>query len=70
MSWHYALRKQSTPDGVWFDVVEVYEGTRYTAAGIAPGGETPELVAVELSRMLADIAQHPVIDDMESDGSE
>jgi len=63
MSWHYALRRSTTEAGPWFDVVEVYEGASYTAAGIAPGGETPELVAKELTRMLTDIARYPAIDE-------
>jgi hypothetical protein len=63
MSWHYALRKSIAGGDAWFDVVEVYDGMGYTANGIAPGGETPELVAKELTRMLKDIAQHPMIDD-------
>lgn len=66
MSWHYQLRKRTTANHVWFDIVEVYDNpTGWTIDGMTPCGESYEAVVECLEHMLADAKQYPVLEDEE-----
>ncbi len=66
MSWHYQIRHRIDKGQDLYDVVEVYESPLgWTKDSIAPVGETPGEVLDELSRMFADGAKYPVLEDIE-----
>lgn len=61
MSWHYCIRRRPLVDGVWYDIVEVYDGEKgqksWTIGGVTPGSETRNGLIETLEMVLKD-AKH------------